>query len=510
MSEQLRTVKLYDSRTGKKRHLEPAEPGKIKMYVCGVTVYDLTHIGHARVFIFFDVVQRLFRHLGYDVEYIRNHTDVDDKILKRAEEEGIDPLELSEHYIQELDRDMGELDIESPDAEPKVSEHIDDIIEFNEQLLERGHAYEADGDVYYRVESFDEYGKLSGRNLDDLEAGRSGRVEDDDETKKENPFDFALWKKSEDDELGWDSPWGYGRPGWHIECSVMSTAYLGETFDIHGGGSDLIFPHHENEIAQAEAATGESPFADFWMHVGMVNVAEETEEGEEVVRKMSKSLGNFWTTRDVLGGYHPDAIRYFMHTTLYRKPITYAIDNLEAATRRVSYLYDTIRRIDKTLDDAGYDLDANAPEGPRNADGYDELVEEFEDRYEAALTNDFNTPKALALIGELATAANEAIPSGDPSQALAYTLYRLRNHLTQAGSILGILTRDPDEAVLELRELRLEAMDLDADAIEQKIEARKQARQDQDWEKADALRDELEEIGVELMDSSEGTTWRLK
>lgn len=511
MSEELRTVTLYDSRTGEKRAFEPQQPGKVNMYVCGVTVYDLTHIGHARVFVFFDVVQRFLRQLGYDVNYVRNHTDVDDKILKRAEERGVDPLELSEKYIDELDSDMSELGIESPNAEPKVSEHIDDIIDFNQRLQDADYAYEVDGDVYYRVEAFEDYGKLSGRNLDEMEAGRSGRVEDDDDGKKENPFDFALWKSSKDDELGWESPWGRGRPGWHIECSVMSTSYLGDTLDIHGGGSDLIFPHHENEIAQSEAASGETPFANFWMHIGMVNVAETTDDGEEIVRKMSKSLGNFWTTRDVLGGYHPDAIRYFMHTALYRKPITYAIDNLEEATQRVEYLYTALKRIDDVLERAGYDIDGELPEGPRVADGFDELVEDFQERFEVALADDFNTPKALALVGELARSINEATQSKqEPSEALAYTLYRLREHMTWAGSILGILERDPETALSELRELRLEAMELDAEDIEEKIEARKEARENENWEKADALRDELDEMGVEIMDSAEGTSWRLK
>ena len=508
MSQDLRPVTLFDSRTQKKRLLEPQTPGEISMYVCGVTVYDLTHIGHARVFVFFDVVQRVFRHLGYELNYVRNHTDVDDKILKRADEKDVDPLELAAHFIEELDRDMSTLGIEPPTAEPKVSEHIDDIIAMNETLVEKGHAYEADGDVYYRVESFEGYGKLSHRKLEDMEAGRSGRVQDTD--KKEHPFDFALWKKSEDDELGWDSPWGRGRPGWHIECSVMSTRYLGPTLDIHGGGRDLIFPHHENEIAQSEAASGAEPFANFWMHVGMVNVAEKSEDGEDIVRKMSKSLGNFWTTRDVLGGYHPEAIRYFMHTTLYRNPITYAVENLEEATRRVQYLYTALRRIDETLERAGYDAVDNPPEGTRLADGFTPLVEEFMERYESALADDFNTPKALALIGEIARAINEATEAkSKPSDALALTLYRLRQHLVSAGGVLGILERDPDAALRELRDLRLKTMDLDAQVIDEKVAAREQAREQKDWERADALRDELDEMGVEIMDSPQGTTWRL-
>ncbi len=509
MSEELRSVILFDTRTQQKRPFEPQQPGKVLMYVCGVTVYDLTHIGHARVFVFFDVVQRFFRHLGYDLNFVRNHTDVDDKILKRADEKGVDPLELSARYIEELDRDMQALGVERATSEPKVSEHIDDIIEMNKALVDKGHAYEVDGDVYYRVESFEEYGKLSRRKLDDMEAGRSGRV---DETKqKEHPFDFALWKKSDDDQLGWDSPWGRGRPGWHIECSVMSTKYLGPTLDIHGGGRDLIFPHHENEIAQSEAASGEAPFANYWMHVGMVNVAEKSEDGEDIVRKMSKSLGNFWTTRDVLGGYHPEAIRYFMHTTLYRKPITYAVENLEEATRRVQYLYTALKRIDETLQRAEYDSDENLPPDSRLADGFTDLVEGFMDRYEAALADDFNTPNALALIAEVARAINEATESDSaPSDALAHTLVLLRKHLVDAGSVLGLLERDPKTALDEIRDLRLKTMELDPKVIDEKVAARVQAREDKDWERADELRDELAEMGVEIMDSQQGTTWRLK
>ncbi len=342
-----------------------------------------------------------------------------------------------------------------------------------------------------------------------MEAGRSGRVEETD--KKEHPFDFALWKKSEDDEIGWDSPWGRGRPGWHIECSVMSMEYLGETLDIHGGGRDLIFPHHENEIAQSEATSGQAPFANFWMHVGMVNVAETNDEGEEVVRKMSKSLGNFWTTRDVLGGYHPEAIRYFMHTTLYRNPITYAVSNLEEATHRIEYLYTALKRAEQVLERGGWDAVDNPPQGPSICNKHWELVDNFMERYEEALADDVNTPKALALIGEVARAINESTQSDDePTEKEAFTLYRLRDHLMTAGEVLGILERSPEEALSELRELRLHAMELDPADIDEKVAAREEARTNQDWERADAIRDELDEMGVEIMDSPEGTTWRMK
>ncbi|MEM1348755.1 MAG: cysteine--tRNA ligase, partial [Myxococcota bacterium] len=301
----LKTVTLYDTMTREKRPLEPIEPGKISMYVCGVTVYDLTHIGHARTFTFFDMVNRVLKHLGYEVKFVRNHTDVDDKIIHRAKERGVDPLELSAHFIDAFHEDMSVLGVSQADVEPKVSEHMDQIISMIQVLMDKGFAYAADGDVYFRVREFQGYGKLSGRKLEDMEAGRSGRVEEDT-AKKEYPFDFALWKAVKPDEISWESPWGPGRPGWHIECSAMSIEHLGESFDIHGGGADLMFPHHENEIAQSESATGRAPFARNWMHVSMLNV-----DGV----KMGKSLGNFWTTRDVLERYHPEAIRFFMSTT---------------------------------------------------------------------------------------------------------------------------------------------------------------------------------------------------
>jgi cysteinyl-tRNA synthetase len=504
-----RPVQVYDTLSGEKHELEPLEPGKIKMYVCGVTVYDLTHIGHARVFIVFDVVQRFLRHAGYDVTYVRNHTDVDDKIIKRANEVGEDPLELAQRFIEELDEDMDALLVQHADVEPKVSEEIDAIIEMNEELLEKGHAYVADGDVYYRVESFDEYGKLSNRKLDDMEAGRSGRVDEDDgASKKENPFDFALWKKSKEDEPAWDSPWGPGRPGWHIECSVMSTKYLGPTFDIHGGGRDLVFPHHENEIAQSEGATDQQ-FARNWMHVGMVNVAEEV-DGEKVERKMSKSLGNFWTTRDVLGGFHPEAIRYFMHTTQYRKPITYSMDNLEEATRRMEYLYSTLKRIDETLERGGMER-GSVPPSNLLYGNIEDTVEGFMTSFEEALADDFNTSRALAAISDVAKVANELTESKEePSAELAATIDRIAHDLVAAGEILGVLQREPEVALEEIRQLKVASLELDTETIDALVAEREQARADKNWDRADEIRDELADMGIEIMDSADGSEWRVK
>ncbi len=505
-----RTVHLYDTRRRETSALDPIEPGHVGMYVCGVTVYDLTHIGHARVYVFFDVVQRFLRHLGYEVTHVRNHTDVDDKIIERAAERGEDPLELSQRYIDAFNEDMDALGVERPDHAPKVSECVDEVIEMVQRLENEGYAYEVDGDVFYRVEEFDEYGKLSQRELDELEAGRSGRTDEEADEKKEHPFDFTLWKKSAPDEPSWESPWGEGRPGWHIECSVMSTEFLGGRFDIHGGGNDLIFPHHENEIAQSEAATGEQPLANFWMHLGMVNVAERNDEGELVEEKMSKSLGNFWTTRDVLDRFDAEAVRYFLLTTHYRKPITYSIENLQEATDQVEYLYSTLQRIDQALVQAGYEPGEPVEGGELVGGGVDETVRGFLPKFEKSLASDFNTSRALASINEIAKEANELTESSDEvTDEVAYTLYTIDSHLRKAGDVLGLLQRPADEALHDIRRKQLEELEITADEIEEKIAARKEARENEAWELADEIRDELAEHGIELMDKAWGTLWRV-
>lgn len=505
----LRPFFIQDTLSGQRRQVEPLEPGKISMYVCGVTVYDLTHIGHARVFVVFDVVQRFLRRLGYAVKYVRNHTDVDDKIIERAAERGKDPMELARFYISELEQDMGRLGVAHADVEPTVTEHIPQIIDMVQALVTQGYAYESDGDVYYRVQEFADYGKLSHRKLDDMQAGRSGRVEPEagGEGKKEHPFDFALWKRAKPEEPSWDSPWGPGRPGWHIECSAMSTYHLGATFDIHGGGRDLIFPHHENEIAQAEAAT-HAQFARNWMHVGMVNVAERDASGAAVERKMSKSLGNFWTTRDVLKAYHPEGVRYFFHTTHYRKPITYSLENLAEATDRVEYFYTALGRVDQALGRV-----RSAPDAPiapaALVEGTQEVLEGFDEQFEQALADDFNTPRAIAVLGEVAKVANELTQSPKkPDASRAWTLHCAQQAMRSAGEVLGILQRPPAEVLVEIRDLKAAARDLDPADIDQKVARRQQARAQKDWAGADALRDELAALGVEIMDSPEGSTWR--
>jgi cysteinyl-tRNA synthetase len=495
----LRPVRIFDSLTRKKRALEPLVPGEIKMYVCGVTVYDLTHIGHARTYITFDVVQRFLRHLGYKVTYVRNYTDVDDKIINRANERGEDALALSSRYIEAFKRDMGALDIAPADIEPQVSTHIDEIVDMTKTLVDKGFAYAADGDVYYRVSRFKEYGKLSGRRLEDMEAGRSGRVEDEEQQRKEHPFDFALWKGAKPGEIAWGSPWGPGRPGWHIECSAMSCKHLGASFDIHGGGSDLAFPHHENEIAQSEAAN-DAPFASLWMHSGMLNI-----DGE----KMSKSLGNFWTTRDAIAAYHPEVLRLLMFSAHYRSLVDYSLEALSEATRRAIYLYDALDRINETLARGGVALDAT-PTGagmPEHA----ALLASFNERFDAALADDFNVPMAVSYIQELARLANDITANKKkPQPAALVTLHQIASLLTGAGAVLRIFQMPPAEALITLRDMCARSMSLDTAWVEERIAARQQARADKDWAAADVIRNELLEKSVEIMDGTSGTTWRIR
>lgn len=510
-SIQLRPFSIQDTLSGEKRVVEPLVPGKISLYVCGVTVYDLTHIGHARVFVVFDVVQRFIRSLGYELKYVRNHTDVDDKIIARAAEVGQDPLELSAHFIAELTKDMNALGVAPADVEPTVSTHIPQIIAMVDSLIKQGYAYESDGDVYYRVREFEDYGKLSRRKLDDMEAGRSGRVDSEDESaqRKEYPFDFALWKKAKDGETSWESPWGAGRPGWHIECSAMSTHHLGSTIDIHGGGRDLVFPHHENEIAQAEACT-HAEFSRNWMHVGMVNVAEVDESGAAIERKMSKSLGNFWTTRDALNGFHAEGIRYFFHATHYRKPITYSMDALNDATDRVEYFYTTLERIDAVL--ARVDASrASAPAEANFVEGTADTLNSYLDRFEESLSDDFNTPKAIAVLGEVAKVGNELTQSAKkPDADRAWTLFKVAEAMQKCGAVLGILQRTPADVLREIRDLRAAALNIDVAEVDRMIVEREEARAAKDWARADALRDKLAALNVEVMDSAQGSTWRFQ
>lgn len=484
------TLSIYNTMSRTKETFEPQVEGKVSMYVCGVTVYDLSHIGHARVYVAFDAVYRHLQHLGYDVTYVRNFTDVDDKIIKRANEREEDPIELAARFVDEYHIDMDALGCLRPQIEPKVSTHIGEIVAMIEKIIERGHAYVVEGDVYFDIDSYDGYGKLSRRSLDDMRAGERVAVD----TRKKNPFDFALWKSAKPNEPTWDSPWGPGRPGWHIECSAMSEKHLGMAFDIHAGGKDLVFPHHENEIAQAEAATGCSPFVNYWMHNGFVNVDAE---------KMSKSLGNFFTIRDVRAVYHPQPIRFFLLSTHYRAPINYTERNLEAASHRVYYLYQTLSDLNAVLD---------ATEGG-HADGdllEPDLVNGLEERWMSAMNDDFNTALVTGVISEPLKVINDLLfgKKGKKKPGRLRTLAALRGHLTPLLGVLGVGTDDPAVVLGEMRAMALKRQGLSEADVQGFIDARKQARADKDWAKADEVRETLLAKGVQLMDSATGTDWR--
>ncbi len=481
-------LQVYNTATRNKEPFVPLEEGKVGMYVCGVTVYDLSHIGHARVYVAFDAVYRYLQHAGWEVKYVRNFTDVDDKIIARANERGEDPLALSQRFIHEFYTDMDALGCLRPDVEPKVSTHIAEIIALIERILERGHAYVVDGDVYFDIDSFPGYGKLSGRNLDDMRAGERVAVDE----RKKNPFDFALWKSAKPGEPTWDSPWGPGRPGWHIECSAMSCTHLGETLDIHTGGKDLVFPHHENEVAQSEAASGK-PFVNFWLHNGFVNVDAE---------KMSKSLGNFFTIRDVLKLYHPQAVRWFLLSTQYRAPINYTERTIEAASDRVWYLYQTLA-----------DLDATVAAAESTEDGplfMPDAIEGLAAAFTAAMDDDFNTALVTGVLAEPLKIINDLMHTrkGRKREGRLHTLTRLRAALAPILHVMGVGEADPATILAEMKATHLGRMAMSEADVQQRIADRVAARADKDWERADSVRAELTERRIQLMDSPTGTTWR--
>jgi len=456
---------IYNDLTRKKENFEPLEAGRVRMYVCGMTVYDLCHLGHARVMVVFDVVSRYLRACGFDVTYIRNITDIDDKIINRANERGEPFHELTERFIEAMHDDAAALGILPPDAEPKATDHIDEILAMIERLIANGHAYVAEnGDVYYDVRSFPQYGKLSGKSIDDLESG--ARVEPGE--SKRDPLDFALWKSAKPGEPAWESPWGSGRPGWHIECSAMSTKALGDIFDIHGGGADLTFPHHENEIAQSEGATGH-PFVNYWMHNGFVRINEE---------KMSKSLGNFFTVREILARYQPEEVRYFILTSQYRSPLNYDDEHLDNARGAVTRFYTALRGLPKAA--------------PAQSAA-------FRERFHTAMEDDFNTPEALAVLFDLVREINR-VRNEDAEAAAA-----LGAELRELGGILGILQDDSDRY---LRGGDASHEGLDDAEIYDLIAQRAQAKQAKNWTEADRIRDELAAQNVVLEDGPQGTIWR--
>jgi len=481
--------RLFNTLTNRKEDFVPLEPGKVRMYVCGPTVYDMSHLGHARAYVAFDTIARWLEASGNEVTVVRNYTDVDDKIIRRAEELGLPPREISERYIAEFRKDMAALNVRPAQVEPKVTEHIPEIVAMIARLLEKGVAYQADGDVYFSVRGFPEYGKLSRRKLEEMLAG--ARVEPGE--KKRDPLDFALWKAAKPGEPYWESPWGPGRPGWHIECSAMSARYLGRTFDIHGGGKDLVFPHHENEIAQSEAAH-DAPFARYWLHNGFVTIQAE---------KMAKSLGNFVTIRELLDRYDGETLRYFLLSTHYRSPIDFSPEGLDAAQARMAYVYETLRRARERIGDA-------RPQGGEIL--HREVVESIWPRFREAMEDDFNTAAALAAIGEAFPLINELVDrkGKQERERIQETLARLLEEVRRAGEVLGVFLQDPVEWLARHRERLCRQRGIDPAEVEARIAARARARSEKNWAEADRIRDELSAMGVEIMDSPGGTTWRVQ
>ena len=460
-------LSIYNSLTGKKEEFQPLEPGKIRMYVCGMTVYDYCHMGHARVMVVFDMVVRYLRYRGFDVTYIRNITDIDDKIINRARENNESITDITNRFIQAMHEDETALGILPPDQEPRATQHIEQITKMIGALIDNGFAYIASNrDVFFDVSKFPSYGKLSGKQIDELRSGARVEIQE----AKDDPLDFVLWKVAKPDEPSWESPWGPGRPGWHIECSAMSTHCLGNHFDIHGGGMDLQFPHHENEIAQSEGATGET-FVNLWMHNGFVRVNDE---------KMSKSLHNFFTVREVLKQYRPEEIRFFILSSHYRSPLNYSVENLGEARAALIRLYTALRDVD-----AG---DA----GPDNS---------FAEQFNTVMDDDFNTPRAIAVLHDIAHEINRLDKSSPRARTLAATL---KFH----GGVFGLLQESP-VAYLQSRPGTVDGA-LANDEIEDLIRQRNEARTEGNYKEADRIRDLLTDKGISLEDTPQGTIWQRK
>jgi len=472
--------------SGQKEEFQPLVPGKVGMYVCGVTVYDYCHIGHARANIVFDIIYRYLQFAGLDVTYVRNYTDVDDKIINRANERGIDSKELAEEFSRAFDQDMETLGLVKPTHEPRATDYIDEIIAICQTLIEKGMAYPSEGDVYYRVDKFNSYLKLSKRNMDEMLAG--ARIAPGE--LKENPMDFALWKGAKPGEPSWESPWGPGRPGWHIECSAMSSSLLGDSFDIHGGGRDLIFPHHENEIAQSEAASGK-PFAKYWVHNGFVNVNQE---------KMSKSLGNFFTIRDIVKTFDPEVVRFFILSAHYRSPIDFSDGNLEDAASGLSRFYDALQS------------SAEAVEGCPDSDATSDEGAQLEAKFREAMDDDFNSALAIGHLFEGVRTMNRIIGEKKfrKKTDLVAQVRDLHQTVLKLGGVLGLFCSDPAVWLEQFRLAGLRNLDITAEQIDALIAERLQARNDKDFARSDEIRDELDAHGILLLDSREGTSWKLK
>lgn len=491
-------IRIYNTLTRKKDEFKPIRAGEVGLYVCGITAYDSCHLGHARGAIVFDTIVRYLRHQNYKVKFVRNYTDVDDKIIKRSNEEGLPCEEITERYIKEYEKDMAALGALSPDIKPKATEHIDDMIEAVKRLIEKGFAYEINGSVYYSVRKFPGYGKLSGKKIEELESG--ARVEVDE--SKKDPLDFALWKASKPGEPKWSSPWGEGRPGWHIECSVMSSKYLGQPFDIHGGGRDLVFPHHENEIAQAEAICG-CEFAHYWLHNGFVNINAE---------KMSKSLGNIKTIREIINLFDPEVVRYFLLSNHYRSPIDYTEENMINAERSVGSFYSSLEHIveyarffdeKKVVKFNNYEKDLMG------------AVENLCKEFEKAMEDDFNTALAVGLVFDMLRGVNGYVidkkkaSSKDATSKISNAFVGVIKNLIYP--VLGFFGSDVGDFQERSRNTGIKRLGLDRSRIESLIKDRADARMDKDFKRADEIRNRLDEMHIEIKDRPDGRTdWSVK
>jgi cysteinyl-tRNA synthetase len=489
----MKHIRIYNTLTKKKELLTPLEENHVRLYVCGITSYDWCHIGHARSALVFDMAVRHLRWRGFKVTFVRNFTDIDDKIIIRAKEQGLAPQALAERFIDEFYTDMDALGVLRADIEPKATEHIPEMIELVQQLVDQGLAYPAGGDVYYRVRAFADYGCLSGRKFEDMQAGARVDVNE----QKEDPMDFVLWKGAKPGEPKWPSPWGEGRPGWHIECSAMSRKYLGTTFDIHGGGQDLIFPHHENEIAQSVGANGQ-PFAKLWMHHGFVTVKEE---------KMSKSLGNFLTIREVLKHWPAEVLRLFLFSTQYRNPLDYNDTALRDAETGLERMYGCLAKIAELPESSS----GTAP--PLLSQKDRKTIHSLREQFTAAMDNDFNTAQAIGHLFDAVKALNKAARLLGDQSGNAEDLALVRQgaaDLRELAGILGLLGQNPTEYLRQKKEQMLALTDLTEEQINALIARRNEARSRKDWAAGDAVRDELLAHKVELQDSPEGTTWSVK
>ena len=484
-------MKIYNSMTGKKEEFVPIDGKNVKMYACGVTVYDLSHIGHARQAIVYAMIADYLRFRGYNVKYVRNYTDVDDKIIKRANELGKNALDFSKEQIAETEKDMADLHITDADIKTKASEYINEIIKFVQTLIEKGSAYSTpNGDVYYKVRKFDEYGKLSHRNVDDLLNGVRVELEE----SKEDPLDFALWKSAKPGEIYWESPWGKGRPGWHIECSVMALNTLGETIDIHGGGRDLVFPHHENEIAQSEAFTGK-PFAKYWSHCGLIKINGE---------KMSKSLGNSLTIRDALKLYNYEVLKYVMFSKHYASDVDILDKDYQLAESHMYYFYNTIIKMKEFI---------NLYNGNKSGEKVeDDISSQIREKFIEVMDDDFNTSAAIAQLHVYFKYINNLIKSANKSnrQQIANSLANILDEIKEVFGVLGFFKQEPEKFTQEMREKYLNKMGLQVNDITDEISRRAEAKKEKNFELADKIRAELDSKGIILNDTVNGTTWDIK